>query len=294
MTAVIATVRIGILLAALCCLTPSHVRGYVSEAGQEVLMKMVYDLQKDIIDDKKKLAHLDMVTQELQEENKMLKEKLKDFHKREEKPVEGLNKTLIRYRRQIQNSPGAGGATYVRWGRTVCPSGAEKVYNGVVGSSWYDHNGGGATYLCLPHDPQWGTVTEGYQSKSYMYGVEFEMYNNDPFLKTNVDRKITSLQDHTAVCAVCRIPTRTSQVMIPAKMDCPASWTKEYGGYLMSSHHTHKKSDFVCVDNAPEVNDGGVGNQNGGLWYNVEAACGSLPCPSYGDGKELTCVVCTK
>ncbi len=30
------------------------------------------------------------------------------------------------------------------------------------------------------------------------------------------------------------------------------------------------------------------------LFYNVEAVCGSLPCPNYVNGWEITCVVCTK
>ncbi|XP_013421648.1 uncharacterized protein LOC106181730 [Lingula anatina] len=126
-----------------------------------------------------------------------------------------------------------------------------------------------------------------------MYGAELEIQANDPFNKVNTGR-IRTLQDETPVCAVCRSINRSSQVMIPARRECPESWTQEYNGYLMSSHHGHKRSQFVCIDGAPEVNEGGTGNQNGALLYVVEAKCGSLPCPSYVDGRELTCVVCSK
>ncbi|XP_014668859.1 PREDICTED: uncharacterized protein LOC106810100 [Priapulus caudatus] len=83
--------------------------------------------------------------------------------------------------------------------------------------------------------------------------------------------------------------------MIPAWNTCPPSWSLEYHGYLMSSHELHKgRSNFVCVDEDPEVNLSGDGNEDGGLWYPVEAKCGSLPCPNYVNGREITCAVCTK
>lgn len=64
--------------------------------------------------------------------------------------------------------------------------------------------------------------------------------------------------------------------------------------YLMSTHYSQKgRSTFACVDEAPEVNPGGDGDQNGGLLYVVEAHCGTLPCPNYTSGREITCVVCT-
>ena len=48
------------------------------------------------------------------------------------------------------------GVVYTRWGRTSCPNdtGAELVYEGITGGSFWDH-GGGANYVCLPKDPQY-------------------------------------------------------------------------------------------------------------------------------------------
>ena len=58
----------------------------------------------------------------------------------------------------------------------------------------------------------------------------------------------------------------------------------------MAERYTLKgRTTYVCVDNAPEVIEGGAEDKDG-----VEAACGSLPCPSYVQGWEITCVVCTK
>ncbi|KAI0239762.1 hypothetical protein LSAT2_009484, partial [Lamellibrachia satsuma] len=104
-----------------------------------------------------------------------------------------------------------------------------------------------------------------------------------------------SLMDNNVPCAVCLVTNRPTKLMIPARLSCPDGWTKEYSGYLMAEAYSHKgRTTYVCVDNAPEVIEGGGSNQNGALFYNTEAVCGSLPCPNYKDGGEITCVVCTK
>ncbi len=83
--------------------------------------------------------------------------------------------------------------------------------------------------------------------------------------------------------------------MIPARSQCYRDWHEEHHGYLMAAHHTNKgRTQFVCVDNEPEADNAGYRNENGVLFYQVEGVCGSLPCPPYAAGKELTCVVCTK
>ena len=61
----------------------------------------------------------------------------------------------------------------------------------------------------------------------------------------------------------------------------------------MSEHYTHSASQFTCVDEKPEVLKGGHVNHNGKLFYFVDGSCGSLKCPPYEDGRELTCAVCS-
>jgi len=170
------------------------------------------------------------------------------------------------------------GAVYIRWGRKTCPPTATLVYDGVAGASHY-HYGGGSEKLCLPHNPQWGKYQNGYQSRSYVYGAEYEG---------------TSLHNHDVPCAVCHTVSRSSHLMIPAWKKCPSKWTKEYSGYLMAQRNDQRSSSFDCVDEAPEAVNGGHRNMDGALFYKVEAVCGSLPCPKYVHGRELTCVVCTK
>ncbi|XP_078698972.1 uncharacterized protein LOC144926242 [Branchiostoma floridae x Branchiostoma belcheri] len=188
-------------------------------------------------------------------------------------------------------APGAGGSVYIRWGRKTCTdnTGAELVYSGVAGGTHYTHPGGGTNYQCLPTDPQWGRYQNGVQGwKAFMYGAEYQLNTNIPFGST-------SLHDDNVPCAVCYVPTRGSKLMIPARNTCYSGWTREYRGYLMASHYSHAGSkEYVCVDEQPEAVPGGHANHDGALFYPVEARCGSLPCPRYVEGRELTCVVCTK
>ena len=84
--------------------------------------------------------------------------------------------------------------------------------------------------------------------------------------------------------------------MIPARKDCPASWTKEYEGALMymSGRYTHNRSMYECVDKDAESVPESAVDTNGALFYPVEANCNGMACPPYDPQKELLCVVCTK
>ena len=179
-----------------------------------------------------------------------------------------------------------GGAVYIRWGRTTCPStpGTRLVYAGKAGGSHYSHGGGGANKLCLPDNPQYLSYQPGHQS-GYLYGAEYKISSGQPF---------RSMDDHNVPCAVCHSSTRASLLTIPARISCPSSWTREYYGYLMAEHYTHARSTFECMDRSPQSVPGSAGSINGALFYHQEAACTGLPCPPYVAGREVTCAVCTK
>ncbi|XP_033125189.1 short-chain collagen C4-like [Anneissia japonica] len=193
-----------------------------------------------------------------------------------------------------QNTLGSlfgGGSVYTRWGRTTCPeTGAELVYEGIVGGSWYAHKGGSSEYICLPSDPEWDNYLDGIHSKAYIYGAEYQTSPYDPFEHDNSE----TLHSHDVPCAVCRAPTRATELMIPARTSCPDRWTKEYSGYLMAGYYDHpQRVKYICVDRAPETVPGTSVAQNGALLYVVEGQCGSLPCLPYVSGRELACSVCT-
>ena len=182
--------------------------------------------------------------------------------------------------------PTIGGAVYVCWGRTVCPSGqgTELVYSGRAGGSHYDHSGGGANHLCMPDDPEHLQYTSGVQGHGYIYGVEYRPHS----------QPLQSVQHHNIPCAVCLITTRVTLLMIPAKVNCPTNWTTEYTGYLMTERHNHHRSTYECVDKNPESVAGFTGGDNtNALLYHVEPQCNGFSCPPYSSQKELTCVVCS-
>lgn len=194
--------------------------------------------------------------------------------------INNLNETV----RSLREDGTAGGATYIRWGRTTCPTdtGAQLLYDGYATGGNYAHAGGGVNYLCLPKDPIYGPdVTEG--GRGVIYGAEYQTHG------TVMD----DLSDDDVPCAVCQ-STRRNVIMIPGRNQCYKNWTLEYKGYLMSSYYEHPGSkEYVCMDDQPETLASGAANQNGALFYLVEGRCGSLQCPPYIDGQEITCAVCS-
>ena len=186
------------------------------------------------------------------------------------------------------------GTTYVRWGRTTCPgNGSDVIYSGYAGGSHYTHSGAAVSMLCLPTDPDWALYTDTNEDGGgFVYGTEYEpaIGRTDPFFGTgHVDQDVP--------CAVCNVQHRSSTIMVPGKTKCHPGWTFEYTGYLMSGSYNHAAaSDYYCIAKDPENVAGGgkERDDNGYLVYFVEARCGSLKCPPYVHGRELTCVVCLK
>ena len=185
---------------------------------------------------------------------------------------------------------GATGVTYIRWGNDSCPDTAatQLVYAGRAGGTFYSTRGGGAEKLCLPDDPDYISDPKS-TSASYtstIYGAEYQTLNGP----------LHSLHDYNVLCAVCYASTRAAMIMIPAKTECPSSWTREYYGYLMteSEDSSHYRSSFNCVDVNPGTVAGVSGNTNGALFQYVTATCNGLQCPPYVVNKVVTCAVCTK
>ena len=189
----------------------------------------------------------------------------------------------------IQGLPGpvSAGVTYIRWGRTTCPEalGTELVYSGRAAGTDHLHKGGSAEKICLPNNPDYVSSPNGVQGYSPLHGAEYESFPPAP---------LGHLGQQNVPCAVCYVPTRAAMIMIPAKTQCPTSWTIEYVGYLMTEYYNFARSVFSCIDKDAQSIPGGVGNENGALFYHVEATCNGILCPPYDTERELTCAVCTK
>ena len=157
------------------------------------------------------------------------------------------------------------------------------MYAGRTGVTFSGHQGGAANYLCMPNDPEYSlSYRHGVLRSSYVYGAEYEQ----PL--------VSGRNQHNAPCAVCNVPTKATVMMIPAKTTCPSGWTREYYGYLMSEHISHRRTMYECVDVSMESIPGSQNHTDGGHFYHVEAHCNGMACPPYSNYKELTCAVCSK
>ena len=194
-----------------------------------------------------------------------------------------------------------GGSTYVRWGRTSCPGNdTEQVYSGYTAGSYYSHTGAAANYLCLSPVAQWAKYTDAVDSGAKIYGAEYEIWNTaQGKASSGADQRSNlffgkPLVDDNVPCSVCR-SSRSSVLMVPGRNTCFKGWNLEYAGYLASGAHDQAAAtEYVCLDANPETVPSGFSDQNGKLFYLVEGICGSLECPPYENGRELTCAVCSK
>ena len=183
-----------------------------------------------------------------------------------------------------QASPKSGGVVYTRWGRKSCPTGAELLYEGITGGSYWYQPGGGANIICLSKNPQYISTNEP-SWYSDMYGAEYD----------NVNGIFPGKHDHNVPCAVCYTSTKSVKLMIPARTSCPSSWTTEYKGYLMTGHDSNKNNKvYECVDENPESIDNSSTDVHGALLCFTRTTCTGLPCPPYLSNKAIACVVCTK
>ena len=131
--------------------------------------------------------------------------------------------------------PRSGGALYTRWGKSSCPQveGTELVYSGITGGTRHNETGGGANHLCMPKVPEYSTTltyrNATTNAPAFLHGAEYH-------------GPAQGLHNHEVPCAVCYVSTRPTVVMIPAKASCPPTWTREYYGYLMTSHKLKYRS----------------------------------------------------
>ncbi|XP_045170003.2 uncharacterized protein LOC123532603 [Mercenaria mercenaria] len=225
---------------------------------------------------------------ELMEDTNNIQDKLKEDSLRRHATVERVENRLKQI--EVERSFDGIGNTYIRWGRTECPkNGTEMVYKGYAAGGHYSKKGAASNYLCFPEEPVWGIYEDSEQVAGTVYGAEYELHGR------NMDKFFgRTMLNHDVPCSVCRTK-RPSVLFVPGRNICFDGWTLEYSGYLTSGHDSHHASTrYVCLDVNPEIIAGGVSDADGKLFYFVEARCGSLKCPPYVNGRELTCAVCSK
>ena len=181
--------------------------------------------------------------------------------------------------------------TYTRWGKSSCPNdtGAQLVYSGQTGGTNWNVTGRSAEKLCLPDDPEYVTETARVSIPYFntVQGAKYELWDGPQSNVTN----------YKAPCAVCYVPTRATTIMVPVKLTCPPSWTREYYGYLTTELDAFHRSTYTCIDNTPEIIPGTFRLQHTDgftLILHTITDCLGLQCPPYENGRILSCAVCTK
>ena len=167
------------------------------------------------------------------------------------------------------------------------------IFNsGIAAGSGHGHDGAATNHQCLPENPSWGNRT-AVAGGAFIYGMEYEEAFTEVMEMVNVVGK--TLLNQNVPCAVCRRQKRTTYLMVPGVFRCYPGWHLEYNGYLLAGNHgSVAGTNYICVDNEPEVTKAGYRDEGGAHLYRVTAACGALPCPKYVNSRELPCVVCTK
>lgn len=204
---------------------------------------------------------------------------------------ESMQEKLNQVNTEIQDKIGT---TYIQWGRTNCTADdTETVYSGFIGGSSHTNSGSAVDYLCLINDPQWGIYDSKVNSLPFIGGALYDVWDinvpNSPFDFNKYDH-------HRVPCSVCMKKKKASTIMIPARRDCYGNWVKEYDGYLYAGHPSHvAASEYICLDKTPEALDKSPNWTDKKLLYPVRTNCnGAIPCPPYVNGREVTCVVCSR
>ena len=126
----------------------------------------------------------------------------------------------------------------MRWGKSTYPTelGTQLLYAGRAAGPNYTQQGGGADLLCLADIAEYLSANSPDNNRARLQGVEIQSTVGN-----------LNLRDHNLPCAVCYTPTRSTMVIIPAWTHCPASWTKEYIGYMMTEFKNHRRLQHVYV-----------------------------------------------
>ena len=170
--------------------------------------------------------------------------------------------------------------TYIRWGNTTCPYGANTIYKGVAAGGRFDYKGSAANMMCLPPTD---TIMRYPNNEGGQIPVNAVQYR--------VGGSLNHAKLRHMPCALCEATGRGDKIMIPSHYVCPDGWNKEYNGYIMAGNTGHEHSSmYECIDEDLEQVPGTGNGEAAHFLYLVYAT--GLKVPT--DGYALSCVVCTK
>ena len=104
--------------------------------------------------------------------------------------------------------------SYIRWGNTTCPYGANTLYKGTAVGGRYTHKGAPSNLMCLPHNPMRYSYNQ--VGETYAYPVEYRSGG-----------AIDYANCRNMPCSLCEATGRSDKIMIPSHYVCPEGWKKE-------------------------------------------------------------------
>jgi len=115
--------------------------------------------------------------------------------------------------------------------------------------------GGGSNYICVSDSPGWGNVSPVAKAASApLYGVQYwlepDYTNNNPLSYANNNNQ--DIHRQPAPCTACLSPN-SNVLMIPGQTSGPGYMVTEYTGYIVANHWANYKSEYICLDGAPEL-----------------------------------------
>jgi hypothetical protein len=159
------------------------------------------------------------------------------------------------------------------------------VYEGSAAGGNHLHEGAAANTLCLSNKPEWDEYIDELKGGTRIYGAEYWAEGTLP--------KFNALHNHDVPCVVCRI-RHGNVMMVPGQNNCHGGYTLQYSGYLMTGYFNDPaSSEYICMDREPEKGNSGSDDKPGKEFRLTQGECGTLKCPPYVEGREITCAVCS-
>ena len=183
------------------------------------------------------------------------------------------------------------GPTYVRWGRSTCPTAASLLYVGRASGAAHNEAGSGTNYVCLHETPVYSTTATTSQAGARLYRAEYETTSAGLYF-------LWVLQNKDVPCAVCQTTGGLAVMTQHGSSSCPTGWSTEYSGYTMSGpHNTGYRHEYTCVDGEAEAAADSVDTRNTKYApmspVELMQEAGNKQ-QGYTGYEEVTCAVCSK
>ena len=172
--------------------------------------------------------------------------------------------------------------TYIRWGNTTCPYGANTIYKGVALGGCHNYKGSASNMICLPPNGTRYLNSQGGSIRAYAVEYHVGGIHNHAYC-------------HNMPCVLCEATGRGNKIMVPSHYECPYGWHKEYNGYIMAGNGGQEGSSmYYCVNESLEqVKSSGACEDVHHLYTIYTSSSSLLHVPNSG-GQQLPCVICTK